>query len=457
MSIEYDISTYNNITFSLTVNWETFSNGASGSPIPVNLTGYQSILQVRQYAGSPVALFSVGSFPASGITFTPAASGAISININPINYLNIGTGNFYYDLLMIDTLGNQYVLLYGQYVLQAGVSQNQVVAPNPSPPNSVTVSNLTVLNTLTVDGLSTLAFVGISGGTIDNTAIGSIIQDSGKFTVLSNSASANFYDVNITGYLTVPSNSTGVTQASGTNNTLLSTTAFVTQAINNLSGTYAPLYSPGLGGVPTAPTAASGTNNTQIATTAFVTSLIGSSSGGNSGVTIKNSGTTVGTGVTTINAASGIIATVSGSTATFSASASNSGVVIQNNGTAVGSATTLNLATNFGTATIASGVATLSPYYPTKNYVTGARALSTVYTNSTGKRMQVYVTVLTSTSDEGGNVTFNVNSANVSLNTVTFNAYAVNYTTQANVNPGDTYEVLSPGTGASVAIWMEEY
>jgi hypothetical protein len=53
---------------------------------------------------------------------------------------------------------------------------------------------------------------------------------------------------------------------------------------NLISGGVAPLGSPQLTGVPTAPTAATGTNNNQIATTAFVTSQVGALSTGVSSV-----------------------------------------------------------------------------------------------------------------------------------------------------------------------------
>lgn len=46
-----------------------------------------------------------------------------------------------------------------------------------------------------------------------------------------------------------------------------------------ISSTYAPLASPALTGVPTAPTAAEGTNTTQIATTAFVTAAVSAVAG----------------------------------------------------------------------------------------------------------------------------------------------------------------------------------
>ncbi|EPD1252037.1 tail fiber protein, partial [Escherichia coli] len=105
---------------------------------------------------------------------------------------------------------------------------------------------------------------------------------------------------------------TAPTAAQGTNNTQIANTAFVKEAItalingapgtldtlkeiaaainndpnfsttiNNALALKAPLASPALTGIPTAPTAAQGTNNTQIATTAYVraaiSALVGSS------------------------------------------------------------------------------------------------------------------------------------------------------------------------------------
>ena len=81
------------------------------------------------------------------------------------------------------------------------------------------------------------------------------------------------------------------TAAAGTNTTQLATTAFVSEAnagvlartlantgaiANNLATNYAPLVSPALTGVPTAPNASVNTNTTQIATTAFVGTAINS-------------------------------------------------------------------------------------------------------------------------------------------------------------------------------------
>lgn len=62
------------------------------------------------------------------------------------------------------------------------------------------------------------------------------------------------------------------------------TTGFTLKAKQDGNGkqidtTYAPIASPGLTGIPTAPTAAAGTNTTQIATTAFVSTAISGVSG----------------------------------------------------------------------------------------------------------------------------------------------------------------------------------
>ena len=50
-------------------------------------------------------------------------------------------------------------------------------------------------------------------------------------------------------------------------------TAWTSLAYSSLPGGTAPLASPALTGVPTAPTAAAGTNTTQLATTAFVAAI----------------------------------------------------------------------------------------------------------------------------------------------------------------------------------------
>ena len=67
---------------------------------------------------------------------------------------------------------------------------------------------------------------------------------------------------------------TAPTAGAGTNNTQIATTAYTDTAVSNfndiVAATYAPLISPVLSGTPTSTTFAAGTNGTQIATTAFV-------------------------------------------------------------------------------------------------------------------------------------------------------------------------------------------
>jgi hypothetical protein len=224
MSIEFPISTFTNLTLQLNVNWSTFTNGASGSAVPVNLTGFQALLQVRQFPGAPTALFTVGSFPNTGITLTPPASGNIGITISPSNYVGIGTGTFSYDLLMIAPSGVQSVILFGDYTLSAGVTQNQTTASTSASGNPIIVADLTVTDLLTAQQVE------IFSGTMDDTVIGGLSPNSGSFTTLSNSVSASFKDMQVIGTAVLPENSTGVTAATGSNNGLLATTQFVLQS-----------------------------------------------------------------------------------------------------------------------------------------------------------------------------------------------------------------------------------
>lgn len=85
---------------------------------------------------------------------------------------------------------------------------------------------------------------------------------------------------------------TTLTVTAGTSLTLPTSGTLATQTF--VSGTYAPLASPALTGVPTAPTATNGTNTTQIATTAFVnaaTGAFGSITQVNAGTGLSGGGT----------------------------------------------------------------------------------------------------------------------------------------------------------------------
>lgn len=128
-----------------------------------------------------------------------------------------------------------------------------------------------------------------------------------KFTELTGTITRHINDVIAELNLKAPSESpeftgtpTAPTAVAGTNTTQIATTAFTTNAANTLKeqfseslfelaemhendvntineslATKAPLASPALTGVPTAPTAASGTATDQIATTKFVDDIVG--------------------------------------------------------------------------------------------------------------------------------------------------------------------------------------
>jgi hypothetical protein len=393
MSIAYDINTYNNTSFILDVTWETFSGASSGTATPVNLTGYTALLQVRQYAGAPTTLFSVGSFPASGITLNSPSTGGIAININPVNYIGIGTGNFYYDLLMIDSSSNQTVILEGTFTLNPGVSQNAAVPPVPEPIPSSTVNYLTVNTELESLGTSLLDNVIISGGTVNNVSIGSSVAGPGYFTTLNVSSSGSIAYLTIVNEAFLPVDTFGITAASGTNSTQIATTAFVQTAIDAALASYYPtsinnvpigttgpstgnftslsaqsltvsnaatlananLYNAVLTGAPTAPTAASGTNNTQIASTAFVQNAVQNSVAGVSSFNSRTGAVSLlstdidnALGFTLINPASAAIT-----------SGSINGATIGNSNPSSGAFTTLSASS---TVSGAGFTTLLSPY-----------------------------------------------------------------------------------------------
>lgn len=154
----------------------------------------------------------------------------------------------------------------------------------------------------------------------DLAAIGAIAGTSG----LLRKTAANTWALETTAYAPLASPAlTGVptapTAAVDTNTTQVATTAYVigqdylkstTAASTYLtsasaSSTYAPLASPALTGTPTAPTAAAGTNTTQLATTAYV----------------------VGQGYLTSASASATYLTISSASSTYATQATVSGIV----------------------------------------------------------------------------------------------------------------------------------
>ncbi|HFU2615244.1 TPA: tail fiber protein, partial [Escherichia coli] len=180
----------------------------------------------------------------------------------------------------------------------------------PTAPTAAQGTNNTqIANTAFVKAAIT-ALINGAPGTLDTLKeIAAAINNDPNFSTTINNAlalKAPLASPALTGIPTAP------TAAQGTNNTQIANTAFVKAAItalingapgtldtlkeiaaainndpnysttiNNALALKAPLASPALTGVPTAPTAAQGTNNTQIATTAYVraaiSALVGSS------------------------------------------------------------------------------------------------------------------------------------------------------------------------------------
>ena len=110
----------------------------------------------------------------------------------------------------------------------------------------------------------------INGSNLTNAALGSasngqlLIGNGSSFTKSTLTAGTGIGIINGSGSITI--GVTGIPSSSITN--------FNSGVSGLVSGIYAPLNSPALTGIPTAPTASSGTNTTQIASTAFVRSEI---------------------------------------------------------------------------------------------------------------------------------------------------------------------------------------
>lgn len=125
------------------------------------------------------------------------------------------------------------------------------------------VASSTVLSVNGVSGTITLAAHDI--GALDRTANLSDINNAA--TALGNLNGAPLNSPGLSGVPTAP------TAAPGTNTTQIATTAYVT-------GNFAVLNSPAFTGTPTATTATPGDNSTRVATTAFVTAAVAAGGGG---------------------------------------------------------------------------------------------------------------------------------------------------------------------------------
>lgn len=204
----------------------------------------------------------------------------------------------------------------------------------------------------------------------------------------------------------------GLTASPGDNTTQFATTAFVTAAVSGISGVSsfntrtgavtlqladvtgvggAPLSSPALTGVPTAPTATAGTNTTQVATTAFVAAAVSAGGGVSSFNTRTGAVTLQLTDVTGVGGAPLASPTFTGTVAAPTPTAGDNSTKV---------ATTAFVATSY--APLASPALTGTPTAPT----------ATPGTNSTQLATTAFVTAAVSGS---GVTSFNTRSGAVTL------------------------------------------
>lgn len=89
--------------------------GATG--VPVDLTGYTAMMQIRPWAGSPTLLYDASSdITLYGIT------GEFTINISAADTSTFTWPQAVYDLLMTDPYGNVTRLMSGTVTVSTGVT-----------------------------------------------------------------------------------------------------------------------------------------------------------------------------------------------------------------------------------------------------------------------------------------------------------------------------------------------
>jgi hypothetical protein len=209
------------------------------------------------------------------------------------------------DIAVFDGITGKLIKDGGKKVTDLAPLASPAFSGTPTAPTAGTGTSTTQLATTAFVAASVVGFGNVSGpvSSVDsdlalfNGITGKLIKDSGvQLSAIALLASPTF-----TGIPAAP------TPTAGTNTTQIATTAFVTGAVSTAGGvsgpassvdsdialfngitgkiikdsgvllsSLAPLASPALSGIPTAPTAAPGTATTQMATTAFVAAAFGS-------------------------------------------------------------------------------------------------------------------------------------------------------------------------------------
>lgn len=140
--------------------------------------------------------------------------------------------------------------------------------------NLVTLAGTQTLTNKTITSPSGLVKADVGLGNVDNTSDANKPISSATQTALN--LKAPLASPTFTGTVTTPLSTAGYVKTSAAG--VLSSSAAIAQAdVTNLTSDLAlkaPLASPALTGIPTAPTASAGTNTTQVATTAFVSTAV---------------------------------------------------------------------------------------------------------------------------------------------------------------------------------------
>jgi hypothetical protein len=89
---------------------------------PVNLTGYNARLQIREFSYSQDFVLGVDSSAGSTNIYTGGSAGTINVHLEPEITKNFVPGNYVYDL-EIYTSENVYRLIQGKFTVTAEVTR----------------------------------------------------------------------------------------------------------------------------------------------------------------------------------------------------------------------------------------------------------------------------------------------------------------------------------------------
>lgn len=218
-------------------------------------------------------------------------------------------------------------------------------------------------------------------------------------------------------------------------------------AIQTAVATKADLASPALLGNPTAPTQTLGNNTTRLATTAFVQQELSATQ-----AAVNITGGTIDSVDITGGTVSGLatdLAVADGGTGSSSLTAN---AVLLGNGTSalqtVAPGTSGNVLTSDGTTWQSTSLSAIGVGQTWQN-VTASRAVSTTYTNSTGKPILVAISTTLSTTQQ---LILTVDGIEIFANS--YNGTSGNVTVTGIVPNNSTYSVAPAGT-VSIRTWAE--